>query len=86
MLAVTKGIRRPSNHQYTIMMSPHTHTHTVYYNTGYEVTKWQSMVVYMPIHYGGKSQCSCPMNLGPDFRHHFKSQFHMLNKDRRPNM
>ena len=82
MLAVTKDIRRPSKHQYTIMMSPHTHTHTVYYNTGYEV-KSGSMVVYMPpIHYG-KSQCSCPMNLGPDFRRHFKSQFHMLNKDRR---
>lgn len=26
MLAVTKDIRRPSKHQYTIMMSPHTHT------------------------------------------------------------
>lgn len=30
MLTVTKDTRRPSKHQYTIMMSPHTHTHTQY--------------------------------------------------------
>ena len=82
MLAVTKDIRRPSKHQYTIMMSPHTHTHTQYTLIQDMRSKSGSMVVYMPIHYG-KSQCSCPMNLGPDFRRHFKSQFHMLNKDRR---
>ena len=50
MLAVTKGIRRPSKHQYTIMMSPHTQYQDMRSKSG-------SMVVYMPIHYG-KSQCA----------------------------
>ena len=52
MLAVTRDIRRPSNHQYTIMMSPHTHIHT---HTQYAIiiqdmrSKWWFTCLYIMV-------------------------------------